>query len=122
MAKADTDKQSKYPAKRKAGLKPFEPGQSGNPKGPPKATTQLYRYFCLYMDMTEDKLGRLDKSKLTMSQLGALAMVNKIKEGSWPQQREVIERDEGKVPQKTELSGPEGEPMKFYTGIVPEDV
>ena len=117
---ADDDKKLTAKQRSLANLMPFKPGQSGNPNGAPKCKTNLYRYFCEYMDMTPAKLEKLDKSKLSMAQISALAMVKKVGKGEWPQQREVIERDEGKVPNKTELSGMDGEPIKFYRGIEPE--
>jgi len=91
---SDTDKQS-----RTRGLIPFKPGQSGNPKGPPKAKTQLYRHFCKYMEMTATQLKReANKKTLTLSQRAALRMAKDVVDGKWPQTKEVIERDEGKVP------------------------
>ena len=121
MAKDDKEKNAAKQRQLDA-IKPHEwkPGQSGNPAGPPKCNTQLYRYFCKFLDMTPAQLEKLDKSKLKMVEVAALAMVKKVGKGEWPQQREVIERDEGKVPNKTELSGTDGEPIKFYRGIEPE--
>ena len=98
----------------------WKPGQSGNPAGPPIAKTQLYRYLCKYLDMTRNQLLKIDKDKLKLSQRGALKTALWIADGEWQRIREIIERDEGKVPQKTELSGPEGEPIKFYRDIEPE--
>ena len=123
------DDNEKIAAKQRSldNIKPHEwkPGQSGNPKGAPKCKTNLYRYFCEYMEMSFEAVQALIKDKnaqkqLSMSQVAALALCAKVGKGEWPQQKEVIERDEGKVPQKTELSGTDGEPIKFYRGIEPE--
>lgn len=125
MAKKATTKNGKKTTAKQRGQDniiphQWKPGQSGNPKGTPPAKTQLYRHFCKYLEMTPAQIEKLDKSKLSMSQIAALAMVRKVGKGEWPQQKEVIERDEGKVPNKTELSGTDGEPIKFYRGIEPE--
>ena len=78
----------------------FKPGQSGNPKGPPKRRIQLWVYFCRYMNMTDAEIKKLDRKKLTLSQQTALKIVeNAVKgkySGSEPLARHVFNREEGK--------------------------
>lgn len=59
----------------------FKPGQSGNPKGAPAARTQLWRYVCIYMDMTDAKLTSTKKKELTQSQQAAMKIVEDMKDG-----------------------------------------
>jgi len=79
----------------------FKPGQSGNPKGPPKPRTQLWTYFCWYMGMTDAELAKLDRKVLTQAQQTALKLVKDMKKGKYSGSirlaRYTIDRDEGKV-------------------------
>ncbi|MEE9402600.1 MAG: DUF5681 domain-containing protein, partial [Desulfobacteria bacterium] len=59
----------------------FKPGQSGNPKGPPKRRINLWIWFCKYMELTNAKLEKLDRDKLTQAQQSALKLVENIREG-----------------------------------------
>jgi hypothetical protein len=78
----------------------FKPGQSGNPAGPPKRRTQLWVYFCEYMEMTDSQIAKLDHKKLTQAQQTALKIVENAKNGEYTGSerlaRYVIDRDEGK--------------------------
>jgi len=82
-------------ARQKAGLKPpWKPGESGNPNGPPRAKIQLFRYICLYLEMTPAQLKRIDQNKLTMSQLAAIKTVMKMaNQGEWQRVKEMIDRE-----------------------------
>jgi len=79
----------------------FKPGQSGNPKGPPPRRTQLWTYFCRYMALTDDKLAKLDRSKLNQAQQTALKLVENAKNGAGSGSerlaRHVFDREEGKA-------------------------
>ncbi len=79
----------------------FRPGQSGNPKGPPKHRTQLWSYFCRYMGMTDAQLAKLDRCKLTQAQQTALKLVEQGTSGDKPEwermARYVVDREEGKA-------------------------
>ena len=78
----------------------FKPGQSGNPKGPPKRRTQLWTYFCRYMNMTDAEVKKLDRKKLTQAQQTALRLVKNAKNGKYSGSerlaRHVFDREEGK--------------------------
>ena len=78
----------------------FKPGQSGNPKGPPKRRTQLWTYFCRYMNMTDAEVKKQDRKKLTQAQQTALRLVKNAKNGKYSGSerlaRHVFDREEGK--------------------------
>ena len=79
----------------------FQPGESGNPAGPPVRRTQLWVWFCKFMDMTDKELGKLNRKKLTQAQQTALKLVENAKAGKYSGSerlaRYVIDRDEGKA-------------------------
>lgn len=126
MATKPKTPEEKYAAKQRqlAAIEPhkWKPGQSGNPAGPQKVSVQFFRYVVKFMEMTPAQIKRLDTKKLSMSEIGALAFVNKFGKGEWNQQREVIERELGKVQQNIGIGGPEGEPIKIYYGIDPDKI
>ena len=99
MAKKSTAKQrnGRHPNSR-ANLKPFKPGESGNPAGAPKAKMNLWRYICEYVAMTPEQLKALDTNKLIMAQIIALKHVEKMGKGEYNRLRDTIDRSEGKVP------------------------
>lgn len=68
----------------------FKPGQSGNPAGRPKGRSLLSRILEVIND---------DKEGAEV----ALAFIEQLKRGSFPHHKEIIERQEGKVPEKVEL-------------------
>lgn len=79
----------------------FEPGESGNPKGPPKRRTNLWVWLCKYMDMTDAELEKLDGNKLTQAKQYALNLVKNMKKGKGPESerfaRHLFDRDEGRA-------------------------
>jgi len=90
-----------------ANLRPvfWKPGQSGNPKGVPRARVNLYRYICEYMEMTPKQLKKLKHDELTMSQRAALkTALIMADEGEWQRIKEMIDRNEGKVPDVIEAN------------------
>lgn len=79
----------------------FQPGESGNPKGPPVRRTNLWVWFCKYMALTDAKLAKLNRSKLTQAQQTALKLVENAKDGKYSGSerlaRHVFDREEGKA-------------------------
>ena len=79
----------------------FKPGETGNPNGPPKHRTNLWVWFTKYMNMTDARLARLNKDKLTQAQQTALTLVEKVKAGekvgSTTMARYIVDREEGKA-------------------------
>ena len=110
MAKKKTAKSKRVVAeqrKSKVGYKnppeeaKWKPGESGNPKGPPVRRTNLWIWFCKYMELTDKQLAKLDRAKLTQAQQSALKLVENMKAGDEPGSerlaRYVVDREEGKA-------------------------
>ena len=79
----------------------FKPGQSGNPKGPPKRRVQLWTYICQYIALTDAQLEKLHEKQLTLAQQWALRIVKNTKTAKVLHldrfARYVIDRDEGRA-------------------------
>ena len=59
----------------------FKPGQTANPKGPPKRRTQLWVYINQFMAMTDSQLKKASQKRLTQAQQIALKLVENAKAG-----------------------------------------
>jgi hypothetical protein len=105
MAEEDnsfTDKQrenSETKARRLANLKPFKPGQSGNPKGRPKSIvlSEAYRKHLAKVDES-------DPERRTYAEVLAEQMIVKAKAGDVGALREIADRTEGKAKQTIALT------------------
>lgn len=79
----------------------FQPGQSGNPDGPPKHRTNLWVYFTKYMAMTAGERAKVDRAKLTAAQETALKIVERAVNGKGcgfeRLARYIVDREEGKA-------------------------
>ena len=79
----------------------FKPGQSGNPKGPPKHRINLWVWFCKYMEMTNAQLEKLDRETLTQAQQSALKLVENVRDGKHSGSERlalsVFDREEGRA-------------------------
>ena len=84
----------------------FQPGQSGNPKGAPKARVIIWKYVQTFSEMTEGEFELIDESKLTMSQLSAKDFVFKMRAGSVWHIKEALDRDEGPISKDRDQSDP----------------
>jgi hypothetical protein len=100
----------KFPAKQgksKIGYKKppkehqFKPGQSGNPAGPPVRRTQLWVWFCKYMNMTKTQIDKFKKKELTYAQQAALELAEAMRTGKYCHShqlaRHVFDREEGRA-------------------------
>ena len=87
----------------------FKPGQSGNPAGPPKRRTQLWVYFCRYMNMTSAQLKKLKTSELTLAQKASLKLAKNMKDGknsgSERLALSVFDREEGRAAEHIFIGG-----------------
>lgn len=89
-----------------SGLRPFQPGQSGNPGGRPKkspvtdALRELVERSAVPRKKAPTIAGRLAQELLRQALKGKMAPIV-----------EVIDRIEGKARQRVEASGPEGGPI-----------
>ncbi len=79
----------------------FKPGESGNPKGPPIHRTNLWVWFCKYMNMTNAELAKLKQGRLSQAQQTALKLVRNMTagkdSGSERLARHVFDREQGKA-------------------------
>jgi hypothetical protein len=86
----------------------FKPGQSGNPKGPPKARVTIWRHVCIFSELTEAELKKLKRRGLTMSQRAALKIVEAMARGDFHPgthlAKYVIDRSEGKIPEQLNIT------------------
>lgn len=72
----------------------IRPGEVRNPRGPGRAKIQLWRYICLYLELTQGQFDKLKTKNLTMSQMAALKIVEQLAEGRWDIAKDVIDRSE----------------------------
>jgi hypothetical protein len=98
-----------------ANLKPFPPGQSGNPGGRPKTEPITHRYRMLAeLPLPEARRKHLGLPKgATYGDALCLAQLDEAIEGSTSAAREIGDRLEGKPKQRLELTGEDGEPVEI---------
>ena len=90
----NTEKHSKYSAERLAGLKPYQPGQSGNPAGRPPNTKYVSDYLReALQELTDGKTN----AELIAESLILLSKDPKMR-GFVVAIKELLDRTEGKVP------------------------
>jgi Family of unknown function (DUF5681) len=95
--------------RRLANLKPFKPGQSGNPAGrPKKLLTEAYHAIL-------SKKFPGDPKKRTFAELIAESMAKEAIKGKPQAAIEIADRTEGKTTQAHELSGPRGAPISVQS-------
>lgn len=78
----------------------FKPGQSGNPGGKPKGTRSLLRAIRAKL---VERLKDAEEGEEDGYDRAAGAFVAALLNGSFQHAKELIEREEGKVPDRTEL-------------------
>ncbi len=82
----------------------WQPGQSGNPAGSPKAKTNLYKHIGKYSAMTDAELAQLDLESLTQSEKAGLKIVQDMaagnRTGAGDLAKYIIDREEGKIPER----------------------
>jgi hypothetical protein len=96
----------------------FRKGQSGNPAGRPKRKTLGERIADL-LDRTELD-GRALPDGMCVADLLALAIVEGALEGKFSFAKEVLDRTEGKVPDR--VAGPEVEPRMDLSALSDEEL
>lgn len=80
----------------------FQPGESGNPAGPPRRKTRLWDYLCRWLELTPAELKRAKRGKeLTVAQKTAIKHAEQLmRKGitgtAWLAVKEIWNRDEGK--------------------------
>ncbi len=108
---------------------PFRKGQSGNPKGRPRKAERYAGAVAAAEDRIADRLPRLIDNMIALA------------DGIWVEKEDeqgvrviyrtppdraaneyLINRIMGKPTERTEVSGPEGTPVKVYAGFQLEDI
>lgn len=102
------DDNGRFAKGNKSGVR-FPPGQSGNPKGPPKRSTNRWLWYCKYMNMNNKERNELVKDELTGSQQAALIMVEKHIAGesceSEAYTKYTVDREEGRATEHLVIGG-----------------
>lgn len=114
---ADTEKQNRY-----RGLKPFKPGQSGNPKGRPKKDVSMTSLLKKYLDeIPAVKIGNNINTTKTWRELIVEAWLVGSYKGNATLFKELLERTDGKVAQPlTGAGGGDLVPAGLFQLIFPE--
>lgn len=88
--------------------------KSPNPAVKARPKMSLWARTCQIMEMTREEVGLLQTwDGLTLADRAAIQLAAKIsEEGSWPQQLESINREEGKVQEKVQIDVPP-QPIRF---------
>ena len=104
----DTEKQSsKYPLSRIAGLRPFQPGQSGNPGGWPKGVPRISDAYARLIKLSPAELESFEPANV--AELAALKQIRATIDGTaaikaLPSLQEITDRTEGKARQVLEVN------------------
>jgi|GEM_PF-1879106 len=104
-------------------LRPWKPGESGNPNGrPPETHPNIKRFtkkavqetFAELMVTSQDDLAKIrdDAQESGVRAAVASVILRARAKGEMASLDALIDRVIGKVPQKTELTGGEGEPLQ----------
>ena len=90
-------------------------GESMNPKGKPKGVLNSKTRLLRLLELVKIQDNPLDPSlkseKFSQIELMDAAMILKAQSGDVLAYREILDRLEGKVTQKSEMSGPDGESL-----------
>lgn len=104
-------KQRRKPsAKELANLRPWKPGQSGNPSGRPRKRLLDWAL--------EEQLEALDSAQAAVI---AAKLLKKAANGDVRAAQLIAERTEGKPKQKVEVTGAEGSPVSLTVEFVTPD-
>ena len=100
----------------------FKKGKSGNPNGRPKGSPNTATRLRKLFDIVQDKPHPITEKagKYTALELMDAAQIVKAMAGDTIAYRELLDRFEGKVPQKSEFSTPPDRPMQFANVSVEE--
>lgn len=100
----DTEKQSKYPPRRIAGLLPFKAGQSGNPGGVKKGTVFVGEAYKRLLTLSPQEIAEFQPANcaeaIALRQVGSAIFGT----DALPSAKEITDRTEGKAPQNVKLT------------------
>lgn len=62
----------------------------------------FWKYVVKILDLLKPEYDAINENSLTMAEIGAMRFVQKVADGIWTQQKEVIDRECGRVPETIE--------------------
>lgn len=104
----------------KKNLKPFEPGQSGNPTGNPPGYKQRATILRKWADVNVDIVNPItkEKEKATVEDEVILSLIRESRKGNVPAIKEFLDTLYGKITDKTEVTGKDGGAIETTTQII----
>ena len=112
--------QSANRPKRKAPRTAFKPGQSGNPKGRPKAMFKFGEYLRTFLDSAHPQAAEIN------AKLGVQAVKTQldviVQRLAKDDPRILLQYAFGKPVESHEITGADGAPLKLYSIVSPDDL
>lgn len=98
----------------------YKPGQSGNPAGRPlgSKSKHLTTITSAYDGLLKDQCSIEGFEELTWAEAIALGQMTAAQGGSTFAASHIADRTEGKVPEKREITGKDGEPLQSDTLVI----
>ena len=98
----------------------WKPGQSGNPAGPKPGTQHSSTRLRRLLDAVQKAKHPVTKQEeeFTTLELMDAALIARAMKGDVQAYKEILDRFEGKVPNKNEHSGPGGGPIQTKTLVI----
>lgn len=114
QATANSGGQSSKRRGKVENLKPWPKGQSGNPAGAPKRGESWAEIIKRIGEMTDAEFMELKRNHPTQKQQAIMAVYMALKNDPQPGVfNAIMDRAEGKVADKTELTGKDGGPIEL---------
>lgn len=97
----------------------FKPGESGNPAGLPSGTKQRSTILNKWLSVETELLNPITKLKQkgTVEDEVILALITKARKGDVPAVKEILDSVYGKIPNKDEITGKDGESLTFTVNL-----
>lgn len=92
----------------------WKPGQSGNPGGRPKGSLNSKTYLKKWLEMgieTKNPVTKL-KEEMPVIEAATVALIGQALAGNVGAYKEIMDRFEGRVNQRVEMTGAEGGPIQ----------
>jgi hypothetical protein len=112
--------QSANRPKRKAPRTAFKPGQSGNPKGRPKAMFKFGEYLRTFLDSAHPQAAEINAKlgvNAVKSQLDVI-----VQRLAKDDPKILLQYAYGKPVESHEITGADGAPLKLYSIVSPDDL
>jgi hypothetical protein len=90
----------------------WKPGQSGNPSGRPKKSTDAKRLSDAYRIQLQEQCTAEGLEHLTWAEAIAVGMAQAAARGETTAAKELRETTEGKTPENIRIGDPEGKPLE----------